>query len=604
MSNFKWKPRKLNAACYEAAINKGYNPFVSGVLSKRYDDAQQLEKCLTTKLKGLDNPALLKDVGRASERIVKAIKTGEVIAIETDHDADGVTSHAVLFECLHDYFKHPKEKLKSYIGHRLKEGYGLSQSLAERILADKDKPTLVITADNGSSDEARIAFLKSHGIDTIVTDHHQIPVEGVPKSAYAVVSPTQDGCEYPDQLIAGCMVACLLMAQTRQLLSRETDEKIPSVVGVFDFVALGTTADCVSLANSVNNRLVINKGLKMMNTFERPCWRAMRQYLSDENKAIKAEDLGFVIAPRLNARGRLDEAMSGVHFLLAKTDEQAQPLARLLDTENTRRKAIEKELKDNALEQVKGTVADKLSITVFLEKGHPGVHGIVSSRITEKFGRPSVMISPKAVNPAKPQEVPMVSASARGIPGFHVKDALQWVSDNNPGLLTHFGGHVGAAGMTFKRCDVSKFAEQFELAAAQQLVPAQVGPVILSDGHINIKDIDIDLLDSLDCIEPFGREFDYPLFEAYMNVLHIKPLGDGSHLKLVLEQEGHKISGIWFNACDSGSDAPVKVNTQYNFMFAITKNVFRGSSSIQLRIEDFNAKITPKEDLTVNLNMN
>lgn len=588
MSNAKkWIKRRRSKACYDWAKTHGYSSLIAHLLSGRYSNVSEMESALQSTLKDMDKPNTLPDIDKAARRIAKAVMSNEVIAIETDHDCDGVTSHSIIYEVLHDIIGHPVNKIRSFIGHRLKEGYGLSDSVADRIIADSPRPSLVITADNGSSDEPRIAKLKVHNIDVIVTDHHEIPVEGIPQSALAVVSPAREDSEYPDPLIAGCMVACLTMAAVRQeLINQGYFKKTPSsVVSVFDYVALGTVADCVSMSRSKNNRLVVEYGLKLINEGNRACWRALKPYLG-EGKQVTSEDLGFSIGPRINARGRLDEAMLGVRFLLTKSDTEAVELADVLDIENNERKRIENELKTSAMVIAEDYIDQGYqSLVIFLENGHSGVHGIVASRITEAYGRPSIVISPKLGEPE------YVSASARGVDGFHVRQTLQGVADKYPGLLPKFGGHKGAAGLTIKRVDIERFRVAFEEETKLQIAKhsINIGPVILTDGPMLYDYIKLETIDEYSMLEPFGREMDAPLFESKLRIVDSKRIGaKQNHLKLTLQAGNKYVNGIWFNVDPDMNDDQLGITngTEKCFLFSLSKNQFRGNTTLQLRIQD------------------
>lgn len=582
----KWVKRPVSSECKQWAKSQGHNDLLSTIIAGRFTSDELLEDVFNSKFSDMDQPEGLPDIKVATDRIADAIINGEVIALETDHDCDGVTSHAVLKEVLIEYLKHPKDKVRSFIGHRLEEGYGLSHSVAMRIINDEFKPTLVITADNGSSDEPRIALLKSHGIETIVTDHHEIPHEGIPLSALAVISPAREDSIYPDKLIAGCMVACLLMASVcRELVRRKHFEvNPPSVTNVFDYVALGTVADCVSMSRSKNNRMIVQHGLKIINKGLRPCWRAIKPYASKE-KDVTAETLGFAIGPRINARGRLDEAMAGVNFLLAKEDNEAAEYAKLLDNENIERKKIESELKLNAIIEAMTQVdAGKLSIVIYLPDGHAGVHGIVASRITEAFGRPSIIISPKKNEPD------VVSASARGIANFNVRGALQETANNDPDLLIKFGGHIGAAGLSLRKENIEKFINAYEDATKLQISQADVGPIIFSDGEIKVDLMTLELLKTFKVLEPFGREMDSPSFESNFYVKMIKKIGkDGATIKAVL-QIGEKVfDAVWFNAStkdEAIENFHVQAGQTRRFLFKMDENVYNERSTLQLMIQD------------------
>lgn len=538
-------------------------------------------------LAALDDPSHLADISTASERLAMAVMTDEHIGLETDHDVDGVTSHAVLKSGLIDLCGHSPEKIHSFIGHRLKEGYGLSQSLAERILAHPERCDLIITADNGSADEERISYLKEAGIDTIVTDHHAIPVEGIPRSAIAVINPTREDCNYPDPLIAGCMVAWLLLVQTIRTLEAYGHIEVGSAkpAGLLDYVAIGTVADCVSMARSLNNRAVVSYGLRVMNSQSRPAWQVATQELSKEGLPLTERDIGFGLGPRMNARGRLDEAMAGVHYLLAESIEDAEKLWRLLDEENENRKEIEKDLKHDAMKQADKAMADNCTgFALWLENGHPGVHGIVASRVVEAFGRPTVCLSPVYESDT------LITGSARGVDGFNVKDAFNEIANRHPSLFIKAGGHAAAGGLTVKRDNLGLFQEEWNLAVERQAQSGEMAlaPIIYTDGNLTNPILD-DVWSLESEIGPFGREFEQPVWEGEFNLLDVKARGDGTHLALTLEGRNSTLQAIWFNGREvlpggQLGPMPVKKGEKVRLCFAIENNRFRSVDRLQLRV--------------------
>jgi single-stranded-DNA-specific exonuclease len=526
---------------------------------------------LTPSLSDLDHYQGLPGIERAAERIATAILEEECIGIETDHDVDGVTGHAIIRSALIDYFAHPAELVTGFIGHRLQDGYGLSDPVADRILAADPRPTLVITADNGSSDEPRIARLAEAGIDVIVTDHHELPAEGPPGSAYACVTPRHPDSRYPDPAIAGCTVAWLLLCAVRRALiaAGRLPQDAPSLAGLLDFVA----------------------GLARIEAGSRPCWRALRSRL--RSNTLTAADLAFGIGPRLNARGRLAEAMPGVEFLLSETDAEAAGLAELLDAENTARRQIERAMRDRAMaiaaEQVE---RDATALVVWMPDGHPGVHGIVASRLVEAFGRPAVCLSPREGQPG------VATGSARGIPGLHVRDAMQSCADAHPGLLRSFGGHAGAGGLSLEIADIDRFAQAFDAAARERLAARPLGPVIWTDGELAGEDIGLDTIAALAGLEPFGRGFEAPVFSGAFEVAAVSRMGDGSHLRLALETPGGgAVQAVWFGAVAPGpageSEMPVRVGQRIRAAYEIALNEWQGRRSVQLRVRALGGGFSP-----------
>lgn len=576
------KLREVDRDREKLGCETGLDPVIARIIAARpYLPNLSPISFLNPKLLNLDSPHQLADLPLATARLLTAIRERQIIGLETDHDCDGQTSHAILHTSLVEIFQYPKSLIKTYIGHRLEEGYGLSESLCERILADEERPQLIITADNGSTDEKQIARLKTHGIDVIVSDHHEIPKEGIPKSAIAVLNPTREDCQYPDRMIAGCMVAWLFMAAVRTQLIQEgmIPSSAPSMATLLDFVAVGTIADCVSMARSFNNRAVVQYGLKMIQTSQRPCWQAVRSLVGKE---IRAEDIGFRVGPLLNADGRLHDALGSVSFLLSDTLKTATEWINHLVQQNDTRKSIQDEMTKKsiplALEQFqKGDI----SICIFLEHGHPGVHGISASRIKDLFGRPTIIFSPKH------QSEDVITGSARGIDGnFHLRDALQQIADEHPNLLIKFGGHKGAAGLTIMRQDFALFRDAFERAVCRQLDSHAVGPVILTDGILSPEYFNVENVKKLQILEPFGREFEAPVFETQGEVLGITLLGkDQVHARVRMKVEYKLIDAVWFRfRTDSNQPMPIEVGNVIKIAFIPKINEFRGNVTFSPQI--------------------
>ncbi|OBX34623.1 single-stranded-DNA-specific exonuclease RecJ [Halomonas elongata] len=275
-------PRPRDAAVEQRALAEGLTPLQARILAGRLGGyTGELAPLVAPSLRYLAHPERLQDGRRAAERIARAVTEGEHIGILTDYDVDGITSHVVIRRTLNELFGIPENRLHSLIGHRIHDGYGISLPLVERTLSLSPRPSLVITADCGSSDEPRIARLREAGIDVVVSDHHALPTEGPPASAFATVNPTRDDCTYPDPTIAGCMVAWLVMSLTRSVLIEwgVLEPATPKLSPWLSYVALGTVADCVSLGGSAANRAVVAHGLTLINRMEAACWRTMAQRL-------------------------------------------------------------------------------------------------------------------------------------------------------------------------------------------------------------------------------------------------------------------------------------------------------------------------------------
>lgn len=582
MSNLpkpKIRRRAIDVTRERIAREAGFDEIVARVIAGRpFSEKESPRDLLSPKLKTLDPPFSLADIEKASTRVALAIEKGEIIAIETDHDCDGQTSHAVIFTALTQHFGHPAAKIQSFIGHRLKEGYGLSEAVAKRILAQEPRATLVITADNGSSDEVRIALLKSEGIDVIVTDHHEIPLEGIPKSAFAVINPTREDCQYPDRFIAGCMVAWLLMAAVKHKLEHRRQSKILSLASCLDFVAVGTIADCVSIARSRNNRAVVAYGMQLIEQATRPCWRALLPLLS---LPLSSEDLGFKIGPLLNSDGRLACAFGSVSFLLAGTNQEAQEWVAHLQNQNQERKAIQDRITTLALEQACVQYkAGKMSLSVYLEEGHAGVHGISASRLKDAFGRPVIIFCPKSENPA------LVTGSARSVDGLHLREALEAVNQRAPNLLASFGGHQGAAGLSLERGRLEQFSSLFEQVVLEKVTPCAIGPVILTDGELPAELLNLEYMETLlSLLNPFGREFEPPQFEAKAIILTIKLMGEKkNHARLGLMMDEMWFEAVWFNCCEEGQMPSVQEGDKVSIVYSPKLQTFRRERQLKCQI--------------------
>ncbi|MBT6539848.1 MAG: single-stranded-DNA-specific exonuclease RecJ [Francisellaceae bacterium] len=561
--------RKLNEQVYDNAIELGLDPIVSRILSARgLNNNLPLEQIIFPKLQYLSAPKM-QDMEIASQRLAKAIISQECIGVETDHDCDGQTSHAIIVDNLVRHFKHPKEKIRSYIGHRLEEGYGLSLPVANRILADNPRPTLIITADNGSTDEPRIALLKEQGIDVIVTDHHQIPCEGVPKSAFATINPTREDCCYPDSCIAGCMVAWLLMTATRNelIIAGYCDKTIPKLADTLDFVAVGTVADCVSMARSQNNRAVVQFGLKLINQGTRHCWQVLKEHLGGE---ITSEGIGFGIGPLLNSDGRLSNAFKSVSFLLSDDIAEANNWLATLCEQNDKRKQIQNDITSRGM-KVAWQQAEQgdNSIREFLENGHSGVHGISASRLKDSFGRPVVFMARKLSDPN------LITGSLRGIDGFDIKKSLDYINKQDSSIFEAFGGHEGAGGITIKAENLKLFMSKFEKFCSVALTREQIGPKVYVDDELN-SDVSLALLNSLETLEPFGREFEQPVFTQMVTILQLRWVGNGTHLRVQFcTKSGQPNWGIWFSARHSEDDTVDLVEgNKVKLVFSVKKSTF------------------------------
>ncbi|MFC3284305.1 single-stranded-DNA-specific exonuclease RecJ [Litchfieldella rifensis] len=577
------QPRQRDAALYARAQAEGLTELQARILAGRLAGYRgEIGPLVSPSLRHLEHPERLADARRAAERLGQAVVEGEHIGILTDYDVDGITSHVVILRTLSELFGVPSHKLHSLIGHRINDGYGISLPLVERTLRLTPRPSLVITADCGSSDEPRIARLKEAGIEVIVTDHHALPIEGPPASAHATVNPTRDDCDYPDPTIAGCMVAWLVMSLTRSVLIEwgALAAATPKLSPWLSYVALGTVADCVSLGGSAANRAVVTHGLSLINRMEAACWRAMAVRLGADSVPFDAETLAFQMGPRINARSRLDDPYAALHFMLAADDAIAQQHLDVLDQDNQSRKAIEADMTEEARRLAMPQLsAGAPALVVYLEDGHAGVQGIVASRLVQAFGRPTLVLT-RAAAPG------MLTGSGRSIDGLHLRDALQRVHELAPEALPRFGGHRGAAGIGLPIEQLDCFRETLLVAVSEQLGSRELYPCVFTDGELETEQLSLATLDELERLAPYGREFDAPLFSGEFLVENLRVVGaDGNHLMLELSRGGVAVRAIWFRALTPGEVPAFALGARLHCAYKLSRNRWKGRESLQLMVE-------------------
>lgn len=580
MKNLKITTRAIHKEPQSILIEEGFHPIAARILASRSEGVDEPSSIATPSLSALDSPWLLPDIRIAADRIARAVINQEVISICADHDGDGTTSSAIIHSALR-LFGLDGEKIMHHTSHRLNEGYGLSDALADRILSEFFTPTLVITADHGSSDAPRIERLAEHGIETIVTDHHLLPESGPPKAAIAVVTPAREDSEYPDKTIAGCMVAFLVMCATKTCLEQAGHLAAGQVDlrPLIAYAAIGTQSDCVSLL-SKNNRAIIQQGLRQINGGALPAWELLAQR---GLLPIDSQFLAFQLCPRLASPGRLDEAEPGIRFLLADSVKEAGRLFDYLTQENDVRKETQRGMMDEALSQaLKQANSGRSSIVIYLPKGHSGVHGLVASRCLERFGLPTIMLSPHAGKPG------VLAGSCRAPDTIHMRDALQGFSDKYPQVLKSFGGHAAAAGLKLDHCDLELFYNGIEEQVKAQEGAADLCPIILTDGSIDPQYLSLKTVDILQRLDPFGKGFELPMFEGLFTLKALRMVGkeNAVHASLsVQDAAGKTIKAIWFNAIDhEGDSLDVCVGDPVRLVYTISDNVYRENRSLQLMV--------------------
>lgn len=522
----------------------------------------------------------LKGIDAATALLITALQQQQHIVIVGDFDADGATSTAVLLSGL----KALGFKLVEYlVPNRFEYGYGLTPEMAE--LAVAQGAELIITVDNGISAIEGIALAKKAGVKVLVTDHHLAGNE-LP-NADAIVNPNQPGCSFPSKALAGVGVAFYLLLALRAALRDQhyfTQRQLaePNVAELLDLVALGTVADVVPLDS--NNRILVHQGLMRIRSGKcRPGIQALIDVANRSAAKLTASDFGFALAPRLNAAGRLDDMSLGISCLLAPDLGLARQYAAELDSLNVERRAIEQSMQVEAqafLSQLSfdGTELPE-ALCLYRHDWHQGVIGILAGRIKEQFNRPTIVFAQGDEGELK--------GSARSINGLHIRDLLEEISSQYPGLIKKFGGHAMAAGLTISADRLDTFKLALSLTAKKHLTPEQLTAVLYSDGDLPAECFDIGFAQLLQNAGPWGQAFPEPVFDGEFNLISQKMLAD-RHLKMMLQTaDGKLIDAIWFNA---DNKAWPNVNVQkVQLAYQLDINEYRDKQNLQLLVRHMRA---------------
>ncbi len=521
------------------------------------DDAKTY---LRPRLDQLHAPSSMMDLDRAVDRLVRALRENETILVHGDYDVDGMCSTTLMVKTLSALGGNPVP----FIPLRIRDGYDLTAAGVRA--AREHGATLVVTCDCGTSAIGPITELQASGIDVIVSDHH-LPGGPLPP-AYAVLNPKRPGCPSPDKDLAAVGVAFkLALALTRAVGGNENN-----VYGMLDLVALATIADVAPLRGE--NRIFVRYGLKLLNDPARPGIRAMIRAAGLEGKALTSGRVGFVLAPRLNAAGRLGSAIRGVQLLLTSSDHEANPIARELEELNARRQEIDRATLERAREMVLEMDLGSTYGIVLGEQGwHPGVIGIVASRIVEEFGRPTVLV---ALDGGEGK------GSGRSISAFDLHGGLAECRS----LLTRFGGHRSAAGVTIAAERMPEFAARFNEVAASRLTEDDLVPEMRVDLELPFDQATHELETLLRHMEPCGIGNPSPLLVSRDVVIAAPPRTIGKDgLKLVLSGQGRQLEAIGWGMAPRGKE--LDVGTKIDVAYRLERDEFRGESRLQARLADF-----------------
>ncbi|MFW1857340.1 single-stranded-DNA-specific exonuclease RecJ [Acinetobacter defluvii] len=539
--------------------------FAAEILARR---GVQSEQELDLKLKYLLAPTL-KGLQRAIEIIDQCIDENKKIVIVGDYDADGATSTALMVLALTEM----GTDVHYLVPDRFKYGYGLTPAIADLAFVSYT-PDLLITVDNGISSHAGVDQAQQHGMQVIITDHH-LTTKATPE-AEAVVNPNQLGCEFPSKALAGVGVAFYLLANLSSYRAQQ-GKSTAKMTQYLDLVALGTYADVASL--DYNNRILVDAGLKRIQQNQCRVGISALLDIAGRNPAeLKASDLGFVLGPRINAAGRMDTMDIGIECLLATDAQKAYALARQLNDLNLERRQVESQMKQDALLEMDKLQLDQnnlpAALVMFDENWHQGVIGIVAGRLKEQFHRPSIVF-------AADNDGIHIKGSARSIEGVHIRDCIEKVAEQSPHLVSFFGGHAAAAGLTIKKQHFQEFKQVFtELIAQSEDELFQA--TLWTDGELPLDDIRLTTVNIIENLGPWGQKFPAPVFEGRFRVLEHRWLKD-VHLKLKLALEnGQSVDAIAFNAIDQFDFDPTK--NYVHLVYELDKNQFNGNVSVQLRM--------------------
>jgi len=561
-------------------LSEVVHPLIRQIYASRGIDSMQQLVLKTSQLQAVSS---LKGLEQACPILHQAFIDNRKIVVVGDFDADGATSTALMMEALtmlgsrhHDFI----------VPNRFEYGYGLTPEIVD--IARDQGAEVLVTVDNGISCLAGVKRAKELGLQVIVTDHH-LPGQELP-IADAIVNPNQPGCEFASKSIAGVGVAFYLMLALRKYLRdlswfEQRGLAEPNLAQLLDLVALGTVADVVSL--DANNRILVAQGLNRIRAGQtRPGIQALIEVAGKNQQRMVASDFGFALGPRINAAGRLDDMAYGINCLLATDMMAARAMALELDHLNKARREIEQGIQQEAERVLKQLNFDQDNlpngIALFQADWHQGVIGIVAGRLKEKFHRPSIVFA--LANEDEINDVSgEIKGSARSIPGLHIRDLLEHIDSQNPGLITKFGGHAMAAGLSIEQKHFSQFQQLFNDFVGLWLKEEDFQGKLLSDGPLPSTEVTLGFAEQLRQAGPWGQNFIEPLFDDSFELIQQRIVGE-KHLKMVVQKGDQAFDAIAFNI-DIKAWPNAKAR-QVHLAYRLDVNEFRGKQSVQLLVEE------------------
>lgn len=531
------------------------------LVQRGIDNYLKAKKYFRPQLTDLHDPWRMKNMLKAVKRIQQALDQKEKILVYGDYDVDGTTSVASMFQFLNKI--HDPELLDFYIPHRYKEGYGISRAGID--FAIQNGFNLVISLDCGIKSVDLIQYALDHQIEFIICDHH-LPDEALPP-AIAILNPKQPDCEYPYKELCGCGVGFKLITALSEELKLPDEWKLQCL----DLLATAIAADIVPMTGE--NRILCHYGLLKANEAPNVGIKALKE-LSGMTGKVNINNLVFMIAPRVNAAGRMDDAKKAVSMFVAQTEATALEYAEMLHSDNFERKEADKLITEEALAAIESNPKwiGRKSTLVYQPNWHKGVVGIVASRLIDHYYRPTIVLTKSG---------DVVSGSARSVPGFNLYEAIHACREH----LIGYGGHFAAAGMTLKVEEVDFFREKFEKVVSDTIQPDQLIPEIVIDAEIKFREITHGLFGLLELMEPFGPENQRPVFIAYevFDSGYSKIVKE-NHIKFSLKQDGVTYTGIGFNMASKFDW--IKSGQPLDVVFTIEENEWNGNKNLQLKVID------------------
>lgn len=566
MPRKNWQIHEDNKVLRERLAKEGgISPITAQILINRgMKDASAIDEFLKADMTSLHDPYLMKDMEKAVIRIKKAASKGEKVMVYGDYDVDGISAVALLKTALRDIGCH----VISYIPHRVEEGYGLNKE-AVKIAHNRDI-SLLITVDCGISGKQEVEYLNNLGITTIITDHHKIVKEFFPDKAYAVINPLQGDCLYPFKYLSGVAVAYKLA----EALTREYGYDMAKHL---DLVALGTVQDMVPQLGE--NRILTKYGLNKINENRKKGLQALIDVAGLKGKTISSRQIGYILGPRINAAGRVSSADVALRLLVTEDESEAAELAGILDTENRNRQRIESSILSEALERVESEInfKDDKVIVLGSDDWHPGVIGIVASRIAERFYRPTIMISFNK-NDGK--------GSGRSIRNFHLFEALNECRD----FLSGFGGHADACGIKIARKNLDDFRFKFNSVASKMLSGADFVPSLSIDMDIPLSSLKDSVVRELESLAPYGPGNRKPVLLSRKLRLKNKPVfmrREG--MKMWVTDNNVTYEAVGFGLGDAADD--IMESASLDIAYTPSINRWKGTDILQLEIADLKANL-------------